>query len=152
MSASIRWIDLTDDQKKVVYQIRNTESGRKNRKKWRENDKEMEQLYKDNEQRILQLEGLVNQLRNELQVPQNHSSSTRTKWYTDFIYDMIATIHYELPNFAVNILQGTMQTNIPMCISIGQSPSDLMSDGDMYDVAFTVTISIVLDTSLKLLC
>ena len=58
MSASIRWIDLTDDQKKVVYQIRNTESGRKNRKKWRENDKEMEQLYKDNEQRILQLEEL----------------------------------------------------------------------------------------------
>lgn len=62
----IRWIDLSNAQKKEVLRIRNMEQCRKNRQKWKEEDIEMEDLYQKNERKIEELENLVNKLSKEL--------------------------------------------------------------------------------------
>lgn len=62
----LRWIDLTDAQKKEVLRIRNMEQCRKNRRRWKESDEEMKSLYDSNQKKIEELEKLVSKLSNEL--------------------------------------------------------------------------------------
>lgn len=77
--SSVRWIDLSEDEKKEVLRMRNVEQCRKNRKKWKESDEEMNSLYKSNEKKIEQLEEMVTQLSKELGSGGSSSSSSTGK-------------------------------------------------------------------------
>lgn len=74
--SSVRWIDLSEAEKKEVLRVRNVEQCRKNRKRWKESDEEMNSLYKSNEQKIEQLEQMVTKLSNELGSGSSSSNST----------------------------------------------------------------------------
>lgn len=74
-SSPLRWIDLTEAQKKEVLRIRNMEQCRKNRKRWKETDEEMKTLYDSNEKKIDELEKLVSKLSKELGGSSSSSSS-----------------------------------------------------------------------------
>lgn len=62
----IRWIDLTETEKEQVLKLRSSQGSRKNRQRWKENDKEMMELYEQNEKKIEHLENLVKQLSSQL--------------------------------------------------------------------------------------
>lgn len=65
-SSKPRHINRTESEAKESIKVRNLNYCRKNRKKWRESDKEMEELYRANEKRIKQLEGQVEKLSKQL--------------------------------------------------------------------------------------
>ena len=64
----IRWIDLSEEQKKEVRRMRNAESARKHRlkKKMRGPSKDLEDEYMDNERRIDELEKMVSSMNSTL--------------------------------------------------------------------------------------
>lgn len=70
-----RWIDLPEEEKREVLRRRNVDQCRKNRQKWRDNDKEMQELYDKNEKKIEQLERMAERLSAELEQAQSSSSS-----------------------------------------------------------------------------
>lgn len=100
-ASPLRWIDLTEAQKKEVLRIRNMEQCRKNRKRWKETDEEMKALYDSNEKKIDELEKLVSKLSNELRGASSSSSSS--KWYSSRpkyqIIDMLYIYIYILKSF-----------------------------------------------------
>lgn len=65
-SRQIRWIDLTEAEKEQILKLRSSQGSRKNRQRWKENDKEMMELYEQNEKKIEHLERLVKQLSSQL--------------------------------------------------------------------------------------
>ena len=69
--ASVRWIDLTAEQKKQVLRIRNTESARRSRERKRQQRDQIERAYEENEKKIDELESLVQSLSAELQSGSN---------------------------------------------------------------------------------
>lgn len=73
-SSQMRWIDLSEQERKEVLRVRNMMQCRKNRKKWKECDSEMEELYHSNEKKIEQLEKLVTKLSKELGSSSSSSS------------------------------------------------------------------------------
>lgn len=77
--SSLRWIDLSEAEKKEVIRIRNVQNCKKNRKKWKQSDEEIQQLYESNENRIKQLEKLVEQFSKELEGHSSSSSSSGKK-------------------------------------------------------------------------
>lgn len=78
MPGNVRWMDYTDAEKKQVLRIRNTESSRKNRRKWKEQDNDMKAIYDSNEQRIQQLENMVLSLSSELKNGSRSSATSST--------------------------------------------------------------------------
>lgn len=60
---------------------RNTEVKQKNREKWRQSDREIQELYNSNEEKIKKLEGMVEQLSSELArpAPRNKPQTTVNK-------------------------------------------------------------------------
>lgn len=58
--------NLSEAEKKDILRIRNTENARNNRKRWKDNDREMEELYTSNQSRIHKLERMVDELSAEL--------------------------------------------------------------------------------------
>lgn len=65
-STSSRQDTLREPERKEMLRRHNTEIKRKNRQKWRESDREIQELYDSNQVRINQLERMVDQLSNEL--------------------------------------------------------------------------------------
>ena len=57
---------LSEREKIEARRARNTEVARENRKKWKENDAELQQLYSENEKRIARLEKMAASLSAEL--------------------------------------------------------------------------------------
>ena len=79
-SATIRWIDLSEAQKKDVVRFRNVQNCKKNRQKWKENDEEIKQLYESNEKRIAELEQMAEKFSKELEAYSASSSrSSKSK-------------------------------------------------------------------------
>lgn len=74
-----RWIDMSEAEKKEVIRIRSVENCKKNRKKWRENDREMQELYDSNEKRIHELEKVVARFSKELARDSRSSSKSSSK-------------------------------------------------------------------------
>lgn len=77
MSGNIKWTDLSDEQRKIL-RIRNTESSRKNRRKWKKQDSDMKEIYDSNERRIQKLESMVVTLSSELQKGSGSSAPSST--------------------------------------------------------------------------
>lgn len=77
--SNLRWIDLSEAEKKEVIRIRNVQNCKKNRKKWKQSDEEIQQLYDSNEARIKELERLVEQFSKELEGHSSSSSSSSAK-------------------------------------------------------------------------
>lgn len=73
-SSGIRWIDLTEEQKRDVIRIRNAESARRSRQNKREKESKLESEWEDNERRIENLEKMVDDLTDRLR-PQSGSSA-----------------------------------------------------------------------------
>lgn len=65
--SSIRWIDLTEEQKKSVMRIRNAESAKRSRQNKREKEAQMKERWEENEKKIKSLEKLIEDLSNEIQ-------------------------------------------------------------------------------------
>lgn len=65
-SSQIRWIDLSEEQKRAVIRMRNTESARRSRQNRREKEAEMQQKWNENEKKIQDLEKLVDKLTDEM--------------------------------------------------------------------------------------
>lgn len=63
---NIDFNNLSEAEKKDILRMRNTENARNNRKRWRDNDREMEELYTSNQSRIYKLEKMVDELSAEL--------------------------------------------------------------------------------------
>lgn len=76
-AAPVRWIDLSEAEKKEVLRLRNVEQCRKNRRRWKETDQDIKNLYDSNERKIEELEGMVVKLSKELS--NNRPSSSRSK-------------------------------------------------------------------------
>ena len=75
-TSSIRWIDLSEDQKKELLRFRSVQNCKKNRQKWKESDEDIEKLYESNEKRIAELEKMVEQFSKELEAYSAASAST----------------------------------------------------------------------------
>ena len=73
----VRWIDLSDSQKKEVLRIRNMEQCRKNRRRWKETDADIQSLYESNEKKIEELEKLATKLSKELGTSFSSGSSSK---------------------------------------------------------------------------
>lgn len=74
--SSIRWIDLTEEEKKQVLRIRNADSARRSRQKKQDNQSAIEKVCEENEKRINHLEKVIRQLSDEIE--EKSSSSKRT--------------------------------------------------------------------------
>lgn len=61
-NSNIRWIDLSEDQKKQVLRMRNAESARKSRQKKRTEEDRIDKLHDSNENRLHSLERVVDEL------------------------------------------------------------------------------------------
>lgn len=72
----IRWIDLTNEEKKEVYRIRNAESARKSRQKKRCDEDKLEQTHEEYERRLDRLESTVDKMTNDL-LQESRASSGR---------------------------------------------------------------------------
>lgn len=65
-SSGVKWSSLTDEQKKEIHKMQNTENARRNRERWRKEDDEMVKIYEENERKIHQLEKQVGNLSSQL--------------------------------------------------------------------------------------
>lgn len=72
---TVRWIDLSEEEKKDVLRIRNAESARKSRQKKRKEEGDIEKVFKSNEKRINDLEKVLHDLSSEIK----SSKSTTSK-------------------------------------------------------------------------
>lgn len=72
-----------EEERKELLRMRNVHQCRKNRKKWKERDDEMNNLYMENEARIHQLETMIDKMSAELGLCSNKISSsacTSSQW------------------------------------------------------------------------
>lgn len=72
----VRWIDLSEEEKKEVLRIRNAESARKSRQKKRQEDGDIEEVFKSNEKRIKDLEKVLHDLSSEIKSSKTASSKS----------------------------------------------------------------------------
>lgn len=63
---SIRWIDLSDEQKRQIIRMRNAESARRSRQRRKNQNDQIEQEYEKNERKIVELEKMVEDLSSRL--------------------------------------------------------------------------------------
>lgn len=74
---------MSEQQKRDMLRHKNTQNARRNRRRWRENDSEMQQIYDSNERKIEKLERMVVDLSDELKRPNSKhlrtSKSNETK-------------------------------------------------------------------------
>lgn len=75
----IKWIDLTDDQKKQVLRIRNADSARRSRQKKKQHRDEVERAYEENERRIEHMERVVDELSAELRQSSLKKANPRSR-------------------------------------------------------------------------
>ena len=66
-------------EKQKEMRDRNTESCRRNRQKWKEHDREIEQLYEQNQKRISTLEKIADKLESELTESSSSSKPSRAQ-------------------------------------------------------------------------
>lgn len=78
-SSKVRWIDLTEEQKKDVLRIRNADSARKFRAKKRDEEERVESLHNSNEKRMDRLERTVDSLTKEVQGSARSSRPSSSK-------------------------------------------------------------------------
>lgn len=70
---NVRWIDLSQQQKKSVMRLRNSITSYNNRQKWKRQDEEMLQLLNSNEETIQYLEAMVLHLQGILHTEEPHA-------------------------------------------------------------------------------
>lgn len=72
---SSKYSNMSDEDNRDLARVRNTETARRNRRKWKDSDFEIEKLYESNQQRIINLERMVVDLSEELKQPRRQPSS-----------------------------------------------------------------------------
>ena len=65
-SKSSKWSSLSEEEKKYIYRKRNAANARKNRKIWKEKEKEMKILLEENDLKIRMLERIADDLTSQL--------------------------------------------------------------------------------------
>lgn len=73
-SSNRKWKDFTEEEKNRIL-----ENNRRNRRRWKEEDAEIEALYESNEKRIRDLEKACDQLSKELATDSRPSGTSKSK-------------------------------------------------------------------------
>lgn len=69
----------SDLEKKEIYKVKNRMNARRNRKRWKESDQEIESIFNDNEKRIKELEQMADRLSRELVSPGQRQATADKK-------------------------------------------------------------------------
>lgn len=77
----LKWSSLSEEEKKKITRLRCTINSKRSRETWKAQDKEIQELYNSNEEKMKKLENMAEGLMDELnksKAPERGSSSSST--------------------------------------------------------------------------